>query len=393
MRQITFAPVSVRTPEEYLIGQESLGLRAFRSLLPPFIHLEIIQEDTPEYENFDVHSVTFEAGDNFASNVMKYMSRLVDDRMGQGAKEFHTFAVGDSITPDADGKKLVIPMIKAIIAEMTQILDHDYIEGVTKVYVIHPPELEDELHRHFSVQPVPSVSSSPLERLISVAVGQETRSFVVEPYKMELTRRHSPDPRWLVVHLYNPALPALAIRVGSQGPLTFRQPTPLLSDTEVAENWTMSVLQDYLRASGIEIRGVCYEPNGPKTFPDYRATVEGASWDFEITRVLGDILTDRHILDKPRDSRQNINMAVQSRPIEDGDVKTALYSAIESKKRKSRPDGVTRGLCLVLLNALDLDIGSQSTIWQDMDLDSLDAVALVNGYDQPSVELIKGHFS
>ena len=77
-----------------------------------------------------------------------------------------------SITPDADGKKLGIPMIKAIIAEMTQILDHDYIEGVTKVYVIHPPELEDELHRHLSVQPVPSVSSSPLERLISVAVNK-----------------------------------------------------------------------------------------------------------------------------------------------------------------------------------------------------------------------------
>ena len=130
-------------------------------------------------------------------------------------------------------------MIKAMIAETADVEDSEYVEGVTKVYVIHPPELEDELRRHLSALPVPAMSDSPSERLMSVAIGQESRRFVVEPYKMDLTRRGSTDPRWLIVHIYNPDIPALAISVEAQGPLTFKEPTPLLSDTEVAETWAM----------------------------------------------------------------------------------------------------------------------------------------------------------
>ena len=385
-----FAPYRIRVPQHYLVGEESPGLRAFRSLLPPFVHVEVIQPGTPEYDDLPVHSATFEAGENFTNNVVKYMSRLFDDRMGQGTKEFYTSTITDSITPDADGKTLGLPMIKAMIAETTNNEDRDYIEGVTKVYVIHPPELEDELHRHLSALPVPAMSDSPSERLISVGVGQEKRHFVVEPYKMDLTRRRSADPRWLIVHLYNPDMPALAIGVEAQGPLTFKEPTPLLSDTEVAEKWAMGVVQDYLRNAGADVRCVCHEPNGPKTFPDYRARLGGVPWDFEITRVLGDILEDRHILDKPRDARKNMDLAVQSPPIEDRDVGTALDRAIKSKEHKRQSERTARNLCLVLLNALDLNIGSQSKVWEDRDLTSFDAVILVSGYSQPRVEFPKG---
>ena len=386
MPQIVFAPFRIRVPQQYLVGEESPGLKAFRRLLPPFVHVEVVQPGTPEYDDLRVHSVTLEAGENFNSNVVEYMSRLIDDRMGQATKEFYTSMW------DADGKKLGIQMIKVMIAETIEVEECDYVDGVTKVYVIHPPQLEDELRCHLSALPVPAISASRSERLISIAAGQEMRHFVVEPYKMDLTRRRSTDPRWLIVHLYNPDIPALAIGVEAQGPLTFKEPTPLLSNTEVAEEWAMGVIQNHLREAGVGVRCVCYEPNGPKTFPDYRARLNGTPWDFEITRVLGDILENRHILDQPRDARRNMDMAVQSPPIDEKDVATALDRAIKSKEGKDQSDGITRSLCLVLLNALDLDIGSQSNVWEDIDLTSFHAVILVNGYSKPSVELIKGRF-
>ena len=392
MPQIVFAPFRIRVPQQYLVGEESPGLKAFRRLLPPFIHVEVVQPGTPEYDDLRVHSVAFDAGENFTGNVIKYMSRIIDDRMGEATKEFYTSTSGDSFTRDADGKKLGIQMIKAMIAETIEVEECDYVDGVTKVYVIHPPQLEDELQCHLSALPVPAISASRSERLISIAVGQEMRHFVVEPYKMDLTRRRSTDPRWLIVHLYNPDRPALGIRVEAQGPLTFKEPTPLLSDTEVAEKWAMEVIQSHLREAGVGVRCVCYEPNGPKTFPDYRARLNGTPWDFEITRVLGDILENRHILDQPRDARRNMDRAVQSPPIDEKDVATALDRAIKSKEGKDQSDGITRSLCLVLLNALDLDIGSQSNVWEDIDLTSFHAVILVNGYSRPSIELIKGRF-
>ena len=393
MPQMVFAPFRIRVPQHHLVGEESPGLQTFRRLLPPFVHVEIIQQGTPEYEDLRVNSVTFEAGEHFATNVIEYMSRLIDDRMGQGTKEFYASTIGDSITLDADGKKLGIPMIKAMIAEMAEVEERDYVEGVTKVYVIHPPQLEDEIRCHLSALPVPAMSSSPSERLISVAVGQEMCHFVVEPYKLDLTRRQSTDPRWLIIYLYNPNMPALAIGVEAQGPLTFKEPTPLLSHTEVAEKWAMGIMQDYLRDAGVDVRCVCHEPNGPKTFPDYGVRLDGAPWDFEITRVLSGMLENRHILDKPRNPRKNMDLAVQSPPIEDGDVRIALECAIKSKEDRRQSSGTARNLCLVLLDALDLNVGSQSNAWDKMDLTSFDAVVLVNGYSQPSVELISGRLS
>ena len=87
-----------------------------------------------------------------------------------------------------------------------------------------------------------------------------------------------------------------------------------------------------------------------------------------------------------------MDMAVQSPPINEMDVATALNHAIKSKKGKVQPDGTTRNLCLVLLNTLDLDIGSQSNMWEDVDLTTFHAVILINGYSTPSIELIKGRF-
>ena len=392
MPPMAFAPFRYRGPQRYLAGEESPGLTLARILLPPFVHVEVVQQGTREYEDLPVRSVTIQAGENSATNVTEYMSRLIDDQMGLTAKEFPASRIGGASTPDADGKKLGIPLIKAMIAERIEDEDRDYTDGVTRVYLIHPPQLEDDLRRHLSTLLVPATFASPWERLISVAVGQEMRHFVVEPYAMDLTNRLSTDPRWLIVHVYNPDIPALTLRVGAQGPLAFKEPTPLLSKTEDVEKWAMGVVQDYLRGAGVEVRCVCREPNGPKTFPDYRARLDGAPWDLEMTRVVGDMLVNRHILDKPKDAQRNMDLAVQSPPIEESDVGVALDRAIKSKEHKHPSDGTAPNYCLVLLNALDLEIGGKSPVWENRDLSSFDAVLLIDGFSKPRVEVITGRF-
>ena len=312
--------------------------------------------------------------------------------MGQTTKEFQVSAIGDSVTPGTDSIKLGIPMIKAMIAETTEGLEPDYIEGVKFAYLIHPPQLQDELRGRLSTLPVPAMTSPPSRRLISVVVDQKTLDFVVEPYEMDLTRRRSEDPRWLIVILFNPDMPAMGVKVEAQGPLTFKEPTPLLSETKVAENWAMEKLRVYLRDIGMHLQNVSQEPNGPSTFPDFRARLNGVQWDFEVTRVLGDILKSRHILDQPRNSKKNIDMAVQSPPIDEQDVEDALTDAINKKRCKRQSDGPGRNLFLVLVNPLDLDIKDNVDIWDDLDLTEFDAVVLISGYPQPSLELVKWPF-
>lgn len=384
------APSTFRVPQEYYIGGESPELAAFRRMLPPFIPIEVVKDDAPEQEDMIATSVIFEAGENLAVNFQEFCRRLIDERMERSSKEFTLSKAADAVEANSGGKKLGIPMLKAIIAEVAHSVELEYLDGVKKVYIIHPPALEDELTRQLSRLPVPPIVDSESERLISVLVNESIQCFVVRPYAMDLPGHRTADPRWLIVHLYNPDLPAMVMRVAQQGPWTFREPTPLLSDTKDTENWAMGQLQArlYHECGDILIRS---EPNGPDTFPDFRADIDGTGWDIEVTRVLGDLLNDRHVPDKSRNRQKVIERAAQSSQLSESDVERALDQAIRSKARKR--SSVPRGFkyCLVLVTAAEFDLGKWAPCWQGKDLSSFDAVVLMSGYTQPDVEFIKGH--
>ena len=385
----TFAPFQVRVPQEYLIGEESPGLAAFRRMLPPFIHVEVVSAGAPDEENMIATSVMFDVGENFASHFLEFAQRTMDVRMGRSTKEFTPLSVVDAIEGDPEGKKLGIPLIKEMIVEIVRESEPEYVDGATKVYVIHPPALEGELSGHLAVLPVPAMADSALERVMGVRVDKTVQSFVVQPYKMDLIGRHSEDPRWLIIHLYNPNMPALVVKVGEHGPWSFKEPTPLLSDTKDAESWAVWELQTYLRGEGVDIE-IHSEPNGPTTFPDFRTVVGDEIWDVEVTRVLGDLLNSRHVPEKSRDSKKVIERAAQSSQISDTDVEKALDHAIRSKARKRPSVGTGFKYGLLLMNPVGLDVGKHSPVWQGKNLSSFDAVVLISGYTHPKIEFIKG---
>ena len=224
---------------------------------------------------------------------------------------------------------------------------------------------------------------------MSVQIEETVRPFVVLPYMMDLIGRSSTSPRWLIVHPYNPNRPALTMKVNERGPWTLQEPTPLLSDTKDAENWAMRVLQHHLRDEGTDIQ-YHSEPNGPQTFPDFRADIGGEEWEIEVTRILGDLLTNRQVPDTPRDSRKVIERAAQSPQIGERDVEKALGQAIRSKACKRPSVGTGFKYCLMMVNAAGLNVCRQSPVWQGKDLSAFNAVVLINGYTQPEIEFIKG---
>ena len=85
--------------------------------------------------------------------------------------------------------------------------------------------------------------------------------------------------------------------------------------------------------------------------------------------------------------------AVNKPSIGPDDAREALQKAIESKKRE-RTASEHRRYGLVLLNSADLDIGKGAPVvaasgtWR-----RFDAVVLIQGYSQPTVEFIKGNFT
>ena len=117
---MVFAPVRIRVPQEYLVGEESVGLKAFRRLLPPFIHVEVIEQNSPDYDDLKVHSVTFEAGENCATNVDAYTSWLMKIKWDRVQGNSRLLQLPIPSKPDSNGRRLGIPFLKAIIAEMAE---------------------------------------------------------------------------------------------------------------------------------------------------------------------------------------------------------------------------------------------------------------------------------
>ena len=388
MFPMNFIPVPIRIPPEYLIGSGEQELAAFRQLLPPFVDVEFVEEASPEYDDIETRSVFFDVGENFQSNIHAYVTNIIEEEMGEATKKLPISSVVDTGAIDADERKLGIPLLKRLIGDVARDEDAEYVKGVSKAYVIHPPALRDELKEHLSHLPIPPMYADDSERLVSLCVGGENRSFVLAPYEMDIDSHRSNDPRWVMVLLFNSDMPPLGIKIGVPKPLNFKEPTPLLSDTEIAEKWAMGVLGDTLRDSGHSIQ-YRHEPNGPNTFPDFAADINGVDWDIEVTRVMGDILQERHILNNPRNSRKMFKTAVHKPSIVPDDAREALQKAIESKKRE-RSAGEDTRYGLVLLNSADLDIGEGMPAWQQTDLASFDAVVLIHGYSQPTVEFIKG---
>ena len=360
-----------------------------RSFIPPFIDIEVVSPGTPEYDALPNNFVMFEVGENLLANMTTFTAMQLNSRLLQVTDQMPSLP--DAATTNGSGQtaKLGIPLLKRGIASIVTALEPKEVEGATKVYIVHSPALKDDLHRHLADLPVPAYYDSMEERLISVTVDGKTLSFTVTPYMMGPLCQADADERWLLINLYNPHMPSMAIAVAEEGFMALKEPTPLLGDTEAVETWAMEKLTERWTRSGIHVQNVGKEPNGPKTFPDYTVSLNQKRWTCEITRVLGTIPTTRRVLDQPRDRIRNMERAVQSPPLLPSDIEAAVGKAITDKTAIRRKQSSTNRVCLVLVNVLDRELDKQSTVWQQQDLAAFDAVVLISGFSEPRVEWIK----
>ena len=71
-------------------------MSALRQLLPPFVDVEFVGEESPEYDEIDTRSVFFEAGENFQSNIRAYVANLIEEGMGEATKKLPISSVVDT---------------------------------------------------------------------------------------------------------------------------------------------------------------------------------------------------------------------------------------------------------------------------------------------------------
>ena len=359
----------------------------FLRLIPPFVHVETVPRESAEYAALPSNFVMMGADSGLHANALTYAKHGFNRGWQEATTQLSEAPTrADGPVRLADLKVMMTEVMVNLRAEG----DH-YVEGIDTWYLIHSDNrtrMIDSLLGDLLVSE--RYDGVTRERLISVSLDGQALAFTITPYAVEDPRRIAEDSGWLILFAHNPRDPGLVLRVAEGGPFEFKEPTPLLSESEVAERWAMKVLKGHLEAVGRDTRDTSREPNGEATFPDYHAKIDGLQWDIEVTRVMGAVPENRRVLDRPYNAKRHWELVTGAPPLLPRDTQDAVDRAITSKLKTRHTCCGPQRVCLVLLNVLRLDVRAQSDLWQREDVSRFGAVVLIEGFSTPKVEVIHG---
>ena len=357
-----------------------------RETLPPFVQIERIPVNTPEYDELPTYSYFLDSGRGEISQIL------------QGFNDIWDFALSEFLgdvtsNPDrlvmGDLKRLDVPLLREAVESTIAANSIDLQDEVRTAYVIHPPELKAKVIQTLSKLPFADIDGD--RRLLSARNGNRVCVFPIESYQMELPVHCVGGPNWLIVILSNPDDPEIVLRVPEPGPWAESDFRLTPQETEKIELRVMETIESDLLDKGLNVEYV-HEPNGSGTFPDFEVSIEDTEWSLEVTRVLGAVLKERIINLDGKDPKAMKAKALHSPPIDTKEVDFALQKALTSKQSSASKCKAGTKYCLVLVNVADLDIGKDSEVWTGKDLSAFGAVIMVHNGPRSNhtVEYIKG---
>ena len=366
----------------------------FRGRLPPFIDIETLPEGNPLNVGLPAYTSFFTAKGECQQGSLQHLvdelsANWVNSQFEDSTSQFPGFDASTRASSPPDGQRATAALLKEAIANILYAETVEYIKGATAVYIIHPPPLAHPVGHILRSLPLSPRPRQNPPRLISVRANRCTHVFPVISHQIDLPPYSDTEPAWLVVHLHNPDMPAMAVRVPESGPWDFDDISLAFTGTTEVEFFAMETIERYAQSKGLRVVHV-HEPNGPSTFPDFEATIDGKEWTVEVTRVMEGIPNHRMIQVDGRAPHRMVKTAAQAPPISRSDEKFALTRALQDKASKPLQRPSHQNYLLVLVNACHLGIGPGFDAWAGQDLSAFDAVALVEPGLNPRLNFVKG---
>ena len=362
---------------------------------PPFMPVKIVARGTPEHKAAELRCAFFLESENQSkrngySAIGEYYEHLMSEILTSNTSQMGQLSADPEIPGSSNHGRLTLPNIKAAIKQVINPYDQEFIDGVTKVYVVHPPPLEKDAIRTMSALPAAGLDGHT--RLIGVEKDGRTRTFHIEPFVMKLHQAPFESTGWMTIP-FNPERPVVEIRVPASHPTPFLDPLYGFGKTENIERDAMDAIIKQLSKGTISVTRATQEPNGETTFPDFEATIGGEEWSIEVTRVLKGIAEGRVIkVGDPRQTPMTIR-ASQTSPIDGQSLDNAVSCAIAEKSAKAASCKPGNKYCLVLVNVAALNIAREKYDWAKQDLSKFDAVVLLQFHPRSTVEIenLKGN--
>ena len=356
--------------------------------LPPFCHLRIVPRDTPELARH-LSFFSLQVPESDPQQVIgRYVRDLMIKLLGQSTTSFRS-STSEQLNSETGNN--LLPVLKREASRIIADMPCDYMQGASTMYVIHSPTLKAKIVQAISKLPLAVGKNPTHRRLISVETDEMSYVFELDTYEIDLPLEYVDDPRWLILHLFNPDDPAMELLIPEPGSLIDVMPTMALDDTARLEYAAMEIVEQDLRSKQTRVE-YTHEPNGVATFPDFEAYIDGAKWEIEVTRVLTGIAGGRTFRSGARNEESAVAQIVQSSPIGDNEIDHALTTALEGKGAKSPRVEPGTNYCLILVDVANLGIQKESDVWKEKDLSAFAAVIVISesARQESVIEYIKG---
>ncbi len=362
---------------------------------PPFMPIKLVEKGASEHEATELHCAFFLDPEhqfiwNGHSAIDEYYEHRISEILTSITSQLDHLSADPEIPGSASNGKLALPNVKAAIKQVINSNEEEFLDGVRKVYIVHPPSLQEDAIGMMSTLPAAGINSST--RLISLVNEGTTKVFPIETFCMKLHRAPFESTGWMTI-LFDPERPVVQILVPAGQPAAILAPLYGLGNTVNTERLAMDAITSRLNTGTSSVTRAIHEPNRDTTFPDFEATISGQEWSIEVTRPLKGIANGRVIkVGDPRQTAMTIH-ASKTSPINEQTLHEAITCAITEKSEKAAECKPGTKYCLALVNVADLNIAKEEYDWTKQDLSKFDAVLLLRF--QPGrkvkIENIKGN--
>ena len=347
-------------------------------MVPPFVEPQIVSPEDDEYEDvvYSLSGAFFKTADNNVYERIK-MEYTLSEATSPVARTFQSEAIDENTIKSRDD----------LARWVTDTLEHETLEiwDPTKceVWIVHDDQI-----------PCPAVSLTA-----GMLVDSNARHYKGTDYRGHLQvtpnghRISIPVYTWLDygtegfgVFLDNTVLRQFRPKIPEGHVPSYHNIIQDIPDEEY-ETRAWNAFEEMFENAGFLVRDSKYEPNGPTSFPDWQASIDGHLCDIEVTRMLKGMLGPRLVtaqrkpLSGGNDPR--IENAISNARFSENEIRQSISATLIDKTRKRTKFGSSNPCILIIANDFFSPMEARFRVWDDHDYSVFDGVFLAN-YDVAS---------
>ena len=344
-------------------------------MVPPFVKPQIVDPDDEEYEDavYSVSGMFFKTRENNLYEHIKAEYTL-SETTSLLAKQFKSETMGEKAFKTRND---LAQWVNTTL-ELESLSEWD--PSKCEVWIVHDVQMQD----------------GAVSLTANMLASTNAAIYDGADYRGHLSTKPNGDQISIPVYTWlDYGVPGLGIFIDNTELRQFRPKIPAglmpyyhktfddIPD-EQYESRVWDAFVETVENAGFEVRDARHEPNGKTSFPDWRASIDGDTYDIEVTRMLKGMMAPRLVTAKRKplsdSSDPRVEKAIANAEFNENEIRDSISATLIDKTNVRRKFGSIDPCILIIVNDFFSLMEARFRIWDNHDYSAFGGVFLAN-YD------------